>query len=145
MALEDLSLDRRQPNDRPWDQFEANQLQYGIQTTFNEEVRLQHFRWHSAAHSVSCSSAEADQATAHCTGWLQMYTTKLDKSQARISEREAARIAAEIEGKRTTNIHQAEERGQISYREMARVLTAAISTSLGACARAALTQDPDAG
>ena len=46
-----------------------------------------------------------------------MYTTKLDKSRAKISEREATMIAAEIEGKKTTNLHLAEERRQIDYRE----------------------------
>ena len=50
-----------------------------------------------------------------------MYTTKLDKSRAKISEREATRIAAEIEGKKTTNLHMAEERQQIEYREAVRI------------------------
>ena len=49
---------------------------------------------------------------------MQIYTTKLDRSKAKISEKEAARIAREIEGKKTSNPHQAEERGQIQYREM---------------------------
>lgn len=51
---------------------------------------------------------------------VQIYTTKLDKSKAGISEKEAARIAREIEGRKTNNPHQAEERGQIQYREMVR-------------------------
>ena len=49
---------------------------------------------------------------------MQIYTTKLDRSKAKISEKEAARIAREIEGKKTNNPHEAEERGQIQYREM---------------------------
>ena len=48
----------------------------------------------------------------------QIYTTKLDKSKAGISEREATRIAREIEGRKTNNPHLAEERGHIQYREM---------------------------
>ena len=47
-----------------------------------------------------------------------LYTTKLDRKRAGISEREAARIAREIEGGKTANPHMAEERGQIAYREM---------------------------
>ena len=47
----------------------------------------------------------------------QIYTTKLDRSKAGISEKDAARIAREIEGKKTSNPHLAEERGQIAYRE----------------------------
>ena len=47
-----------------------------------------------------------------------LYTTKLDRKRAGISEREAARIAREIEGGKTGNAHMAEERGQIAYREM---------------------------
>ena len=39
------------------------------------------------------------------------YTTKLDKSKAKISVAEAARIAAEIESAKTSNVHLAEERG----------------------------------
>lgn len=62
-----------------WDQFSANQAQFGVISTFNEEL----------------------------------YTTKLDKSQITgISEEEAARIAAEIEGQSSRNFHLAEERGQ---------------------------------
>lgn len=55
---------------------------------------------------------------------VQIYTTKLDKSTVKNNEKEAARIAAEIEGKRATNVHQAEERGQIAYREAASLYSA---------------------
>lgn len=41
----------------------------------------------------------------------ELYTTKLDKGNTKITEAEAARIAAEIEGKVASNTHMAEERG----------------------------------
>ena len=41
-----------------------------------------------------------------------MYTTRLDMSKIGISEAEAARLAREIEGQGTRNLHAAEERGQ---------------------------------
>lgn len=40
-----------------------------------------------------------------------LYTTKLDKSQIGITEKEAERIAREIERQATRNRHMAEERG----------------------------------
>lgn len=43
----------------------------------------------------------------------EIYTVKLDPTKAGISEAEAARLAAEIEGSTTTNVHLAEERGQM--------------------------------
>jgi len=85
VALEGLSAapGPRQPGGK-WDQFEANQRQFGVQTSFDEDL----------------------------------YTTKLDRKRAGISERAAARIARDIEGGKTSNPHLAEERGQIAYREM---------------------------
>jgi PAB1-binding protein PBP1 len=73
-----------QPGGGKWDQFEVNQRQFGVETTFDEDL----------------------------------YTTKLDRNNAGISEKDAARIAKEIEGRKTNNPHLAEERGQIAYREM---------------------------
>lgn len=60
-----------------WDQFKANEVAFGVSTTFDE------------SH----------------------YTSRLDKSNCAISEAEAARLAADIEGTKSYNAHLAEERG----------------------------------
>ncbi|CAN8269365.1 unnamed protein product [Cochlearia groenlandica] len=66
------------PSKRGWDQFEANKLLFGVESTFDEEL----------------------------------YTTKLEKSQlTRELREEAERIAREIEGEYTQDLHVAEERG----------------------------------
>lgn len=66
------------PWNRGWDQFEANEMLFGVKTTFNEEL----------------------------------YTTKLERGpQMRELEKEAMRIAREIEGEETHDLHLAEERG----------------------------------
>ena len=45
------------------------------------------------------------------TSWNEdLYTTRLDKRTAKISEQDAARIAAEIEAESSSNRHQQEER-----------------------------------
>ncbi|XP_030525467.1 polyadenylate-binding protein-interacting protein 3-like isoform X2 [Rhodamnia argentea] len=66
------------PWDRGWDQFEVNEVLFGVKSTFNEDL----------------------------------YTTKLERGpQMRELEREAGRIAREIEGEETQDLHLAEERG----------------------------------
>ncbi len=67
-------------NPGKWDQFRANQEQFGVRTSFDESE----------------------------------YTTKIDRSSVDYParEREAARIAAEIESKSSVNIHLQEERNQ---------------------------------
>ncbi|XP_027335060.1 polyadenylate-binding protein-interacting protein 3-like [Abrus precatorius] len=66
------------PWKRDWDQFETNEMLFGVKSTFNEEL----------------------------------YTTKLEKGpQMRELEKEALRIAREIEGEETQDLHLAEERG----------------------------------
>ncbi|KAK4789428.1 hypothetical protein SAY86_016732 [Trapa natans] len=61
-----------------WDQFETNEMLFGVKSTFNEEL----------------------------------YTTKLERGpQTRELEKEASRIAREIEGEVTQDLHLAEERG----------------------------------
>ncbi|GFZ08123.1 hypothetical protein Acr_19g0010600 [Actinidia rufa] len=61
-----------------WDQFEANEMLFGVKSTFDEEL----------------------------------YTTKLERGpKMRELEREALRIAREIEGEETLDLHLAEERG----------------------------------
>ncbi|KAK1288848.1 hypothetical protein QJS10_CPB19g01845 [Acorus calamus] len=63
---------------RNWDQFETNEILFGVKSTFDEEL----------------------------------YTTKLEKGpQKRELEREATRIAREIEREETNDVHLAEERG----------------------------------
>jgi PAB1-binding protein PBP1 len=48
------------------------------------------------------------------SGWDEnLYTVKLDKNKARITEAQAAKIAREIEQGNTSNPHLAEERGQV--------------------------------
>ncbi|EEF41019.1 conserved hypothetical protein [Ricinus communis] len=66
------------PWNRGWDQFETNELLFGVKSTFDEEL----------------------------------YTTKLEKGpQMRELEKEAMRMAREIEGEETQDLHLAEERG----------------------------------
>ncbi|XP_061364007.1 polyadenylate-binding protein-interacting protein 4-like isoform X2 [Gastrolobium bilobum] len=66
------------PWNRGWDQFETNEMLFGVKSTFNEEL----------------------------------YTTKLEKGpQMRELEKQALRIAREIEGEETQDLHLAEERG----------------------------------
>ncbi|KAJ1407124.1 LsmAD domain, partial [Sesbania bispinosa] len=66
------------PWNRGWDQFETNEMLFGVKSTFNEDL----------------------------------YTTKLEKGpQMRELEKEAIRIAREIEGEETRDLHLAEERG----------------------------------
>lgn len=67
-------------NAAKWDQFQANEKQFGVRTSFNEDE----------------------------------YTTKIDRSSADYDrrQREAERIAAEIEAKPSGNIHVQEERNQ---------------------------------
>ncbi|TKY64293.1 Polyadenylate-binding protein-interacting protein 4 [Spatholobus suberectus] len=66
------------PWNRGWDQFETNEMLFGVTSTFNEEF----------------------------------YTTKLEKGpQTRELEKQALRIAREIEGEETQDLHLAEERG----------------------------------
>ena len=48
---------------------------------------------------------------------MQLYTIKLDKNKATISEADAMRLADEITRESTSNPHLAEERGHIDYRE----------------------------
>ncbi|XP_020533952.1 polyadenylate-binding protein-interacting protein 3 isoform X3 [Jatropha curcas] len=61
-----------------WDQFETNEMLFGVKSTFDEEL----------------------------------YTTKLERGpQTRELEKEAMRIAREIEGEDTQDLHLAEERG----------------------------------
>ncbi|KAH8521132.1 hypothetical protein H0E87_002258 [Populus deltoides] len=63
---------------RGWDQFETNEMLFGVKSTFDEEL----------------------------------YTTKLERGpQTKDMEREALRIAREIEGEDTRDLHLAEERG----------------------------------
>ncbi|XP_061948883.1 polyadenylate-binding protein-interacting protein 3-like isoform X3 [Populus nigra] len=63
---------------RGWDQFETNEMLFGVKSTFDEEL----------------------------------YTTKLERGpQTKDLEREALRIAREIEGEDTRDLHLAEERG----------------------------------
>ncbi|KAF2323606.1 hypothetical protein GH714_036294 [Hevea brasiliensis] len=63
---------------RGWDQFETNEMLFGVKSTFDEEL----------------------------------YTTKLERGpQMRELEKEAMRIAREIEGEDTQDLHLAEERG----------------------------------
>ncbi|KAK7294408.1 hypothetical protein RJT34_17297 [Clitoria ternatea] len=63
---------------RGWDQFETNEMLFGVKSTFDEEL----------------------------------YTTKLEKGpQMRELEKQALRIAREIEGEETQDLHLAEERG----------------------------------
>ncbi|KAK4791570.1 hypothetical protein SAY86_031983 [Trapa natans] len=63
---------------RNWDQFETNEMLFGVKSTFNEEL----------------------------------YTTKLERGpQMKELEKEASRIAREIEGDVTQDLHLAEERG----------------------------------
>ncbi|KAJ6342520.1 hypothetical protein OIU78_010451 [Salix suchowensis] len=63
---------------RGWDQFETNEMLFGVKSTFDEEL----------------------------------YTTKLERGpQMKDLEREAVRIAREIEGEETRDLHLAEERG----------------------------------
>ncbi|XP_058005075.1 polyadenylate-binding protein-interacting protein 3 isoform X3 [Hevea brasiliensis] len=65
-------------NSRGWDQFETNEMLFGVKSTFDEEL----------------------------------YTTKLERGpQMRELEKEAMRIAREIEGEDTQDLHLAEERG----------------------------------
>ncbi|KAK7389651.1 hypothetical protein VNO78_24870 [Psophocarpus tetragonolobus] len=66
------------PWNRGWDQFETNEILFGVKSTFNEEI----------------------------------YTTKLEKGpRTRELEKQALRIAREIEGEETRDLHLAEERG----------------------------------
>nr|XP_027192535.1 polyadenylate-binding protein-interacting protein 3 isoform X2 [Cicer arietinum] len=66
------------PWNRGWDQFETNEMLFGVTSTFDEEL----------------------------------YTTKLEKGpQMRELEKQALRIAREIEGEETQDLHLAEERG----------------------------------
>ncbi|KAG8656484.1 polyadenylate-binding protein-interacting protein 3 isoform X3 [Manihot esculenta] len=66
------------PWNRGWDQFETNEMLFGVKSTFDEEI----------------------------------YTTKLERGpQMRELEKEATRIAREIEGEDTQDLHLAEERG----------------------------------
>ncbi|CAL1361069.1 unnamed protein product [Linum trigynum] len=66
------------PWNRGWDQFETNEMLFGVKSTFDEEL----------------------------------YTTRLEKGpRMRELEREATRIAREIEGEDTQDLHLAEERG----------------------------------
>lgn len=66
------------PWNRGWDQFETNEMLFGVKSTFDEEL----------------------------------YTTKLEKGpRMRELEKEAIRIAREIEGEDTQDLHLAEERG----------------------------------
>ncbi|CAK7356548.1 unnamed protein product [Dovyalis caffra] len=61
-----------------WDQFETNEMLFGVKSTFDEEL----------------------------------YTTKLERGpQMKDLEKEAGRIAREIEGEETRDLHLAEERG----------------------------------
>ncbi|KAJ6706279.1 ATAXIN 2-RELATED [Salix purpurea] len=63
---------------RGWDQFETNEMLFGVKSTFDEEL----------------------------------YTTKLERGpRMKDLEREAVRIAREIEGEETHDLHLAEERG----------------------------------
>ncbi|XP_024453823.1 polyadenylate-binding protein-interacting protein 3 isoform X4 [Populus trichocarpa] len=63
---------------RGWDQFETNEMLFGVKSTFDEEL----------------------------------YTTKLERGpRMKELEREAVRIAREIEGEETSDLHLAEERG----------------------------------
>ncbi|XP_011040052.1 PREDICTED: polyadenylate-binding protein-interacting protein 4-like isoform X4 [Populus euphratica] len=63
---------------RGWDQFETNEMLFGVKSTFDEEL----------------------------------YTTKLERGpRMKEWEREAVRIAREIEGEETRDLHLAEERG----------------------------------
>lgn len=63
---------------RGWDQFETNEMLFGVKSTFDEEL----------------------------------YTTKLERGpKTRELEKEATRIAREIEGEDTKDLHLAEERG----------------------------------
>ncbi|KAJ4836846.1 hypothetical protein Tsubulata_018475, partial [Turnera subulata] len=63
---------------RGWNQFETNEMLFGVKSTFDEEL----------------------------------YTTKLERGpQMRELEKEAVRIAREIEGEETQDLHLAEERG----------------------------------
>ncbi|XP_021648996.2 polyadenylate-binding protein-interacting protein 3 isoform X4 [Hevea brasiliensis] len=65
-------------NSRGWDQFETNEMLFGVKSTFDEEL----------------------------------YTTKLKRGpDMRELEKEATRIAREIEGEDTQDLHLAEERG----------------------------------
>lgn len=60
---------------RNWDQFETNEMLFGVKSTFNEEL----------------------------------YTTKLERGpQMKELEKEASRIAREIEGEVTQDLHLAE-------------------------------------
>jgi len=60
---------------RGWDQFETNEMLFGVKSTFDEEL----------------------------------YTTKLEKGpQIRELEKQALRIAREIEGEETQDLHLAE-------------------------------------
>uniref|UniRef100_A0A2P2MIZ7 Ataxin-2 isogeny n=1 Tax=Rhizophora mucronata TaxID=61149 RepID=A0A2P2MIZ7_RHIMU len=69
---------------RGWNQFEANEVLFGVKSTFDEEL----------------------------------YTTKLEKGpQTRELEREAMRIAREIEGEETEDLHLAEERGMQLHKD----------------------------
>jgi hypothetical protein len=62
---------------RGWDQFETNEMLFGVKSTFDEEL----------------------------------YTTKLERGpRMKELEREAVRIAREIEGEETSNLHLAEVR-----------------------------------
>ncbi|KAG4400350.1 hypothetical protein GLYMA_07G036300v4 [Glycine max] len=66
------------PWNRGWDQFETNEMLFGVKSTFNEDF----------------------------------YTTKLEKGpKTRELEKQALRIAREIEGEETQDLHLAEERG----------------------------------
>lgn len=66
------------PWNRGWDQFETNEMLFGVKSTFDEDL----------------------------------YTTKLEKGpQMRDLEKQALRIAREIEGEETQDLHLAEERG----------------------------------
>ncbi|KAH1204409.1 Polyadenylate-binding protein-interacting protein 4 [Glycine max] len=66
------------PWNRGWDQFETNEMLFGVKSTFNEDF----------------------------------YTTKLEIGpQTRELEKQALRIAREIEGEETQDLHLAEERG----------------------------------
>ncbi|XP_021628133.1 polyadenylate-binding protein-interacting protein 3 isoform X4 [Manihot esculenta] len=65
-------------NSRGWDQFETNEMLFGVKSTFDEEL----------------------------------YTTKLQRGpQMRELEKKAMRMAREIEGEDTQDLHLAEERG----------------------------------
>ena len=62
---------------RGWDQFETNEMLFGVKSTFDEEL----------------------------------YTTKLERGpRMKELEREAVRIAREIEGEETSDLHLAEVR-----------------------------------